>query len=299
MRRVVFRVGQWLRSLPVLLGVLLISSVQLFGGAVPDAIGYFSDGKTLQGLITTAGIVGVILLALLSFSNREPSARMLEPRSVRTQADTRRGLIILTSRFEPGEKRIKDQIPPNSDRQARQEAINGLLGQAIQNNDTQSLALNNSNLFQAIRAVRAHAEPTPGAQGNLAYVWLLSTAGSTQSAQVLALELEQQFPQLKGRIFHASLADHGYLEIPGQDSDNKELIGRTKEAVTQIFASAEKEQLKPNQLVADVTGGFKTMTIGLTLACLARDRDIQYVSGVPEDPPTIYTFETRTASDRR
>jgi hypothetical protein len=35
--------------------------------------------------------------------------------------------------------------------------------------------------------------------------------------------------------------------------------------------------LQPHEIVADISGGTKAMTAGLTLACLARDRDMQFM----------------------
>lgn len=293
------KLSRWLRSLPVLLGVLLIASVQLFSGAIPDAIGYWNLKQFPQLIVTILGILGVLVLGISSLVNREPTSRILASRSVITQKDTRRGLILLASRFDPRGQLSKElpAIDSEENRKKRAIAIDDLLKKAIETRDTSFLDIENSNLNQALRAIRVHWKPENGETGLLEHIWLLSTGGSTQSAEVLALHLQNQ-SDFKAKIHHAG--DKKWLEVPGKEGDNKELIERTKDTAARVFKEASESpfSLKSYELVADVTGGFKTMTVGLTLACLARDRDLQYVSSVVTDMPTIYRFETKTGGQQ-
>lgn len=299
MKALLGKLSRWLRSLPVLLGILLIASVQLFGGAIPDAIGYWNTKQIPQLVTTVVGILGVLVLGISSLLNREPISRILASRSVVTRNDTRRGLILLASRFDPRGELNKALPVPDSDgnRKKRSNAIDELLKIAIEAQDTTFLEIENSNLNQALRAIRVHWKPQNGEDGLLEHIWLLSTAGSSQSAEVLALYLQNQ-PDFKAQIHHAGFEK--WLEVPGKEGDNKELIERTKDTAGRIFKEASELpfSFKAHELVADVTGGFKTMTVGLTLACLARDRDLQYVSGVETDLPTIYRFETKTSGQQ-
>jgi hypothetical protein len=49
-----------------------------------------------------------------------------------------------------------------------------------------------------------------------------------------------------------------------------------------LEVEAVKAGLKPNEIIADITGGVKPMTAGMTLACVARNRNMQYMK-VPRD----------------
>jgi len=85
-----------------------------------------------------------------------------------------------------------------------------------------------------------------------------------------------------------------YVVDPDQVSD-------TYNAVVRIFEEeAPALGLKPDAIIGDITGGLKPMTAGMALACLAKNRDMQYMkakrgergepdTSVPPEPVKIDT----------
>lgn len=51
----------------------------------------------------------------------------------------------------------------------------------------------------------------------------------------------------------------------------------TFKLVNQIYTQASEEQLEPEQIIADYTGGTKSMTAGLILACASPQRRLQFM----------------------
>jgi CRISPR-associated protein (Cas_Cas02710) len=79
------------------------------------------------------------------------------------------------------------------------------------------------------------------------------------------------------RQLRASLRDLNPLEI-----DNPH---ETFQLVNAIYNEAEKEGISPSDTIADYTGGTKSMTVGLVLACANPDRHLQFLkpAGYIED----------------
>ncbi|MCA9968044.1 MAG: hypothetical protein KC423_27550, partial [Anaerolineales bacterium] len=69
--------------------------------------------------------------------------------------------------------------------------------------------------------------------------------------------------------------------------------------VHDIYRQARAAGLSENDLVADITGGFRSLPLGMTLACLDKERIIQFVgtaydeNGRPTGDlfPILFTFE--------
>jgi hypothetical protein len=59
------------------------------------------------------------------------------------------------------------------------------------------------------------------------------------------------------------------------------------ELVQQIYKEAEALGIPRSEIIADYTGGTKSMTAGLILACTEQDRDLQYMK------PRRYTTDGR------
>ena len=56
---------------------------------------------------------------------------------------------------------------------------------------------------------------------------------------------------------------------------------QTNQLLRDIYLEArEKYGLKPNDLIADVTGGVTAMKVGTVLACLAKDQDVQVIGSL-------------------
>jgi len=67
----------------------------------------------------------------------------------------------------------------------------------------------------------------------------------------------------------------------------------TFNVVKSILLSAHKERIFRPQIIADITGGTKPMSAGMTLACLAYDVDIQYIKSQRDDKGQI-DYDTRS-----
>jgi hypothetical protein len=98
----------------------------------------------------------------------------------------------------------------------------------------------------------------------LKYCWIIAAHDSLESAQALA----EQYQDQVSNIYYGELS---YLVDPDQ-------LQATYDVVVRIFdLEAVIAGLQPHEIVADISGGTKAMTAGLTLACLARDRDMQFM----------------------
>ena len=99
----------------------------------------------------------------------------------------------------------------------------------------------------------------------LRVLWLIST---TQSAK-LAADLNATFQDKIEKI-------HWGEEYEVDPNDPKS----TFNIVKTISLTASNERVFRPQLIADITGGTKPMSVGMTLACLAYQVDIQYMKTI-------------------
>lgn len=98
----------------------------------------------------------------------------------------------------------------------------------------------------------------------LKHCWIIATRESLETAQALAAQYQNQI----ANIYYGELS---YLVDPDQ-------IQATYDTAVRIFdTETEAAGLQPDEIVADISGGTKPMTAGMTLACLARDRDMQFM----------------------
>jgi len=142
---------------------------------------------------------------------------------------------------------------------------------AARNLDYKRLDLENSNLWPTIQAITTHVS-------RLEHCWLVSTTaadvtrhGSFLYAPVLAKYLEEACQIPPDRI-------HGYTDdryaIPLDD--DALVTVKTYEVMEKIFTEAEGLGLSNKEMVADFTSGFRSMPLGMILACLDGSRDIQF-----------------------
>ena len=160
---------------------------------------------------------------------------------------------------------------------------------AIQNLDFDKLNVEDSNLEPTIRAILAHSS-------RLEHCWLLSTrgkdvAGSLPVARMLAEYLKQR-SGMKCQ-FHYSEEESITLD------DDALVLSKTYDLVRRIFLGSEHFGIPTREMVANITTGFRSMTLGMILACLDRDHGIEFV-GTHYDPggqpsgdlvPITFSFE--------
>jgi hypothetical protein len=126
-----------------------------------------------------------------------------------------------------------------------------------------------SNWGPLVVAVQHHAQ-----FATLKHCWLICTEGKTGSALQFekAQELIKHFVGRKVKCHKREIA-----------SMND--VGKVAEVVDTIYEKAPLgENLLPEQIIADFTGGTAAMSGGLIIATLLKDRHVQYFSQDPDKP---------------
>jgi hypothetical protein len=100
----------------------------------------------------------------------------------------------------------------------------------------------------------------------LAHCWLIHTSASSQVAAQVELEVQEKYGD---RI-------HIHKNVNLMVDPNKSHATYT--VVEDIFSNRLAEVgLLDSEVIADITGGQKPMSVGMALACSAVNRDMQYV----------------------
>jgi hypothetical protein len=235
----------------------------------------------LGGVALVSGLVSLLLPQKLSVDTAIRS-----PQSIRRPEDAalyaRRGLVGFVSLYNnPG------KLSP--------EELQG----AIDTLDFAQLRLEESNLQPMLHGIRAHA-------GQLEHCWLIATVGqqalgSLPYARVMAEYLRQE-QGLECAFYYGE----GYTVSLDDDTD---VLQRTYDLlVRRVFKEAQRAGLSPQDLVADFTAGIRSMTLGMVLACLDKERDIEFV-GTRYDlngrmvkgdlTPIIFSFDPQLKPDDR
>ena len=116
----------------------------------------------------------------------------------------------------------------------------------------------------------------------LKHCWLVATKDSLDTAIELAADIRHRWPSI--RVHDAE---------PGDLVDPDYSQG-TWQRVENIYVEAREWGLKEDDIVADITGGLKPMTAGMAIACLPRNRPMQYLKTIRDeegkpipDAPTV------------
>jgi hypothetical protein len=126
-----------------------------------------------------------------------------------------------------------------------------------------------SNWGPLVVAVQHHAQSS-----SLKHCWLICTKGATGSAL--------QFDKAKELIKHfvSKKVKCHIREIASMND-----VGNVAQVVEEIYEKAPLgENLQPDQIIADFTGGTAAMSGGLIIATLLKDRHVQYFSQDPDKP---------------
>jgi hypothetical protein len=246
-------------------------------GVIPNIIATPSiliwAAPVLGGIALVSGVASLLLPQKLSVDTAIRS-----PQSIRCPEDAalyaRRGLIGFVSLYNNPGKLFPEEL---------QAAIDTL--------DFAKLMLEESNLQPMLHAIQAHA-------GQLQHCWLIATVGKQTSgslpyAKVMAEYLRQQ----KGLQCGFYYGEDYTVSL----DDDTDVLQRTYDLlVRRVFKEATRASLSPQDLVADFTAGIRSMTLGMVLACLDKERDIEFV-GTRYDldgrmvrgdlTPIIFSFE--------
>ena len=246
-----------------------------------------SDWLGSSGTNLLPWIVGVALIAGLiggiAWLRRPVGVEVAirSPRTIRSTTEAeqyaRRGFIGFVPLYRPKSNSLAANL---SDAE---------LAQAVEDRDFGRLQVEASNLQPAIEAIVSHAE-------RLEYCWLLTTTGQeVTGSQPNARLLEHYLKQEKGLRckFHYGAA----YTIPLDD--DALILSKTYDQVQRILQQAERLGLSPQEIVADITSGLRSMSLGMILACLSGDQDVEFIGtrynarGEPEGElfPIIFSFE--------
>lgn len=163
-----------------------------------------------------------------------------------------------------------------------------LLDRLVEDRDYAALGLTASNLGQLIAGVCAH-------KPRLEHCWLVTTPGSQKWARLLEAYLKDE-AGLSCKFHHGER----YTVSAVGGSNDSDVVKRTYDVVKEIFQEARDFGLNRRDIVADITGAWKTMTFATILACLHKERDIQYVGAEYDSEgkpirdrltPLLFSFE--------
>lgn len=245
-----------------------------------------------EWLVVTGGgllwlVVGIAVIATLAAINlwarRPPGVEVVvsAPQTIRSDQEARRyarrGLICIVPLYRPGRGSPAAAHLPEKWLEAAQEHEWALLQPEA------------SNLLPVIKAIRSHAS-------RLEHCWLIATSGeptvaSASYVPALAAYLRED-PKINAIFYYGSR----YQISLGDDS---EVVKKTYDLVREIVKEAQQRGILPGELIADVTSGMRSLALGMTLASLDREQDLQFVGTrydakgdpVGEPFPIIYNFE--------
>jgi hypothetical protein len=241
-------------------------------------------GAWLMPLIALVFVVALAASAWFWWRHPERVGLNLQPvKTLRTEAEkkqhARRGLIAFVSLYRPTRESAASKLSP-ADWQTAAEQL-----------DYERLDLPSSNLATTIEAIITHAS-------RLEHCWLIGTTsakpeipGSNVYIPVLVEYLS------RGRDLQCEF--HHGPEFNLSLDDDALVFDKTMDLLRKIFSQAEGHKLSAGDVIADFTSGVRSMTLGMILACLDGDRDIEMI-GTHYSPegqwvgppfPIIFSFE--------
>ena len=166
--------------------------------------------------------------------------------------------------------------------------------EAVKNLDFDALEVEQSNFEPTIKAITSHKR-------ELQHCWLLATTASSSESQGSLIYAKLLAEYLKQR--HGIQSDFYY----GDDytislDEDSQVLGKTYDLVQHVFKEVRSKNLYAREIVADITTGFRSMTLGMILACLDEERDIEFIgthyneSGKPDGSliPIIFSFKPQS-----
>ena len=186
--------------------------------------------------------------------------------------------------------------PPRNSQAAKLSAEE--LKHAIENQQIEKLDIEQSNLFPTIQAILTHAT-------KLEHCWLITTEGKNpeESTRPIA-DLLAKYLHEKAGLWQCKF--HIYDMYTVRLDDDALVLRNTYDCVKRIFDQATRMGLAPHEIIADFSTGVRSMILGMILASLNRDRDIEFMGthydekGFPRGDelfPIIFSFEPMPPSD--
>jgi len=217
-------------------------------------------------LVVGAAIFGILYLYA---RYRQRTEVTIDAEALRGQdgspKEPQKGLVVLLSLCRPLAGSAKSLMP-------------AVLDKAIEDCDYVKLDLENTantTLGHQILAIKTHSK-------TLRHCWLVATRaripGKRQSldfAPVVAKFIKEKI----SKDIQVHYGDDYAVTI-----DNEEAICRSSyRLIKKIYDEARRLGIKNEEMLTDVTGSIRGVSIGATLACLDRDTDIEYIGAEYDD----------------
>lgn len=227
--------------------------------------------EIMASAITESGyliwfIAFTTIIALIAFAYRAGQrtvVRLGSPVTIRTLVDrytqSQQGLIVVVSLYNPNKKSPAFAL-------SKEAQIT-----AATNLDYQALNLEESNYKTLLTSIETHVH-------RLTHCWLIATDSGTPATSSLTYVpvIERYLREVKGLkcTFHSG--PQYTLTI---EQDDALVAERTRSLINQIFEEATQPPINipENKIVADITGGFRSIPFGMILACLDKQRRVQFV----------------------
>lgn len=250
------RVVRWIpvnQVIPFLAGAVLTVFLEMLSNELIESTQLIKIAFVVVGLVLLGGTL------LYRLRPRRVRVNMAIPHILRQPEEAaqfaKRGMVAFVSLYYPVKSPTAKVL---SDRQKHEAAANL---------DYEVLDLENSNLEPVIKSVIAH-EP------RLEHCWLIATSSSAPDQAGSALYVPVLVRYLK-EVKGARCQFHHGPEWTIPLEDDVVLAQKAWNLVLKSFAEAEHESILSSDMVADITSGFRAMTLGMVLACLDSDRDVQ------------------------
>ena len=144
--------------------------------------------------------------------------------------------------------------------------------EALEEKNYEAFDLEKSNLGHSIKSVLTHS-------AKLEHCWIIgSYAEDSSSVMSSSINFIETFIEYLKKEKGVECEFHHGEKYAIPMHDDASICGKAYELTNEIFTEAKKgHKLEPKDIIVDVTGGTKSMNLGLTLASLHKDRDIQVI----------------------
>lgn len=163
---------------------------------------------------------------------------------------------------------------------SRSEKTKHLTGEEIKDaltmKDYTALDIENSNLGHGITSILTHAD-------KLEHCWIIGSCAKDSNTPC-SIDYEETFIEYLKKEKDLTCQFHcgDYYAVPLDD--DALICNKAYQITNDIFLEAKKQyKLNPKDIIVDVTGGIKSMNLGLILASLHKDRDIQIIGNRYDD----------------
>lgn len=234
----------------------------------------------LPWVLGVAVVSGVISLIVMLKKPAGGGVVIRSPRTIRSPEEAqhyaRRGFIGFVPLYTPKPGTAAAALTP----EARSAAVEAL--------DFERLQLLESNMQPTIEAILTHTS-------RLEHCWLLATQNPDGGGSIRYANLLVEY--LKGRELTCQF--HQGSDYTIAMDDDALILTKTYDQVRRVFEQAGRLGLTSRDIVADITTGVRSMSLGMTLACLDGDKDVEFVGtryderGRPAGElfPIIFSFE--------